>query len=895
MRKTVLFIFLAGVLALSAPAQEANPLAVLQSDASLEEKMNACRALALSGDAAAVPALAALLDNPELAHMARYALEPMPHPEADAALRAALAKTSGNLKIGLISSIGVRRDAQAVPALAALLSDADAEIVRAAALALGAIATPDAAQVLADALAAGDASPARVQHLCDGLMACVERQAASGQHDEARAIYDRLLALPDAPRHVRAAALRGAILMRDGDRDMALLTDALRGEDADDFRTALRAARELQAREQTADTLAALLPALSDDRKVRVMEILGMLGGAAAGKAALAEARQGPIEVRTAALAALTQMGHRPGIELMMELAWTEDGDLARAARRALSYFPGGEGDAAVLALLRHAQPLARLAAVEMIRQGALETPADALMPLAKDDRDEGVRIAALRALQESAGLDQLPALLEVLKRGRTDAEKQAAQRALGALVQRQKRMPVSDIVIQKALYGDLPDGKSADVKAKVEQMLASGAREVQASNENFGDPAPNKVKKLLIEYTGNGEKFSKMAQEGETLTLAVGETPQVIVDAFLAALDKAPKQATPALLELLGSTGSPRALDAVRKTASKGDGEIKEAALRTICDWPTFEALPVVMDLARDAADPTLRVLAQRGALRLLEQGNLESGEFLGHYAELLALAADAGEKKAVFAGLAKVQHPDALDMALRHFADESIKAEALQAAVAIARNLGKTAREDQGLFNGRDLSGWTGNAPYWRIEEGAIVGHSDTQIPRNEFIWSDLEVRDFYLVVSVKLEPDTANAGIQFRSKKADEYGQAIGYQADIGKDVWGRLYHEHGRGKLDWSDAAEQAVKAEAWNRYEILAVGPAIWTAINGKLGVACLDTAQEGERSGLIALQMHSGPPQTVRYRIEKLVHDPKIELEGIGAEELINALRIPER
>ncbi len=895
MRKAVLFILLAGVLAVSAPAQEDNPLAVLQSDASLEEKMNACRALSLSGDASAVPALAALLDNPELAHMARYALEPMPCPEADAALRAALMKTSGNLKIGVISSIGVRRDAQAVPALAALLSDADAEIVRAAALALGAIATPEAAKALADAIAAGDAPAVRFQNLSDGLLACAEHQAASGRRDEACATYDGLLARADAPRHVRAAALRGAILMRDGDQDMSLLTNAMRGEDPDDFRTALRAARELEARDQTAEALAAILPTLPDDRKVPVMGILGILGGEAAGKAALAEARQGLIEVRTAALAALAQMGHRPGLELMMELSWTEDGDLAKSARNALSYFPGEEGDAAVLALLRHAQPLARLAAVEMIGQGALEKPANVLMPVAKNDKDKDVRMAALRALQESAGLDELPALLEVLKRGRTDAEKQAAERALGALVQRQKRMPVSDIVIQKAVYGDLPDGKSEDVKANVERLLASGAREVAASNENFGDPAPNVVKRLLIEYTGNGEKFSKMVQEGETLKLAVVETPQVIVDAFLQALNKAPKETRPALLELLGSTGSHRALEAVRKVASKGDGEIKEAALRTLCDWPTLDALPVVMDLVRDADDPTLRVLAQRGALRLLEQGNLESAEFLGYYAELLARADDPGGKKAVFAGLAKVQHPDAFDMVLRHFADESVKAEALQAAVAIARNLGKAAREDQGLFNGQDLSGWTGNAPYWRVEDGAIVGHSDTPIPRNEFIWSDTEIRDFYLVVSVKLEPNTANAGIQFRSKKVDDYGQALGYQADVGQDVWGRLYHEHGRGKLDWTDAAEQAVKPGEWNRYEILAVGPAIWTAINGKLGVACLDIAQEGERSGWIALQVHSGPPQTVRYRIVKLVHDPKVELEGIGAEELVNALRIPER
>lgn len=75
---------------------------------------------------------------------------------------------------------------------------------------------------------------------------------------------------------------------------------------------------------------------------------------------------------------------------------------------------------------------------------------------------------------------------------------------------------------------------------------------------------------------------------------------------------------------------------------------------------------------------------------------------------------------------------------------------------------------------------------------------------------------------------------------------------------------------------------------------LPVGPAIWTAINGKLGAAYLDLSKDGERSGLIALQIHAGAPQTVRYRIEKLVHNPKVELAGLAAEQLIAELRVPE-
>ena len=196
---------------------------------------------------------------------------------------------------------------------------------------------------------------------------------------------------------------------------------------------------------------------------------------------------------------------------------------------------------------------------------------------------------------------------------------------------------------------------------------------------------------------------------------------------------------------------------------------------------------------------------------------------------------------------------------------------------------------RLDTTFFNGKDLQGWsTSQAKYWSVKEGAIVGDSAVRVPKNEFLWSGIEVKDFLLVVDVKLTPDNCNAGIQFRSKKANAAGQAHGYQADVGAGVWGKLYHEHGRGKLDWNNRAAKAVKRGEWNHYEILAVGHRIWTAINGTLCVAMEDP--KGELAGKIAFQVHSGPPQNVRYRVRKLVHDPELKLEKQTKKQLLDAL-----
>jgi hypothetical protein len=195
--------------------------------------------------------------------------------------------------------------------------------------------------------------------------------------------------------------------------------------------------------------------------------------------------------------------------------------------------------------------------------------------------------------------------------------------------------------------------------------------------------------------------------------------------------------------------------------------------------------------------------------------------------------------------------------------------------------------------FFNGRDLTGWSDESAdmkYWSVVDGAIVGSSTEKVPHNTFLWSSAKVDDFYFSCEVRLTPNNGNAGIQFRSQRLED-GHAKGYQADIGEGWWGKLYHEHGRGLLDKNEAGTQAVKPGDWNRYEILAAGDSIWTAINGKLCTALTDPA--GERQGRIALQIHSGPPIKVEYRGLKLVKNPQLELVGLNEAKLNEVLRNP--
>jgi len=181
---------------------EARLLAVLQSNAPRDAKDYVCRQLRTMGTAASVPALEALLANPELSHMARYALERIPEPQAGQALERQLGKLSGNLKIGVIASLGAR--GQGVSLLRRLLQDPDGAVARSAAIALGRIASVEADKALASA----KPRPALAAVFADASLSCAEKLLVAGHAREAKATYGRLL--KNKPSElIRLAAERG--------------------------------------------------------------------------------------------------------------------------------------------------------------------------------------------------------------------------------------------------------------------------------------------------------------------------------------------------------------------------------------------------------------------------------------------------------------------------------------------------------------------------------------------------------------------------------------------------------------------------------------------------------------------------------------------------------------
>jgi len=167
-----------------------------------------CRQLSTIGTEQSVPVLAKMLTGEESSDMARYALERIPGGACDAALRDALPKASGKPKVGIINSLGQRRDNQAVDALGKLIGDSDETAALAAAAALGRIADEQATKILAEAK---DKTSGKLQmRIMDSYLLCADQLVTGGKKTQALTIYKELQK-ENLPKPIRTAAAKGMI------------------------------------------------------------------------------------------------------------------------------------------------------------------------------------------------------------------------------------------------------------------------------------------------------------------------------------------------------------------------------------------------------------------------------------------------------------------------------------------------------------------------------------------------------------------------------------------------------------------------------------------------------------------------------------------------------------
>ena len=190
--------------------------------------------------------------------------------------------------------------------------------------------------------------------------------------------------------------------------------------------------------------------------------------------------------------------------------------------------------------------------------------------------------------------------------------------------------------------------------------------------------------------------------------------------------------------------------------------------------------------------------------------------------------------------------------------------------------------------MFNGKDLTGWEGKDGGWWVEDGMLTSQSTKKKPckkHHYLYWKTDEPGDFVLRFDYKVVG--GNSGIQIRSEARPDF-DTWGYQADIEDgDQWSGCLFQHDRGgvvmrgfdatiaedgtrtekAIGDPDELLKVVKKQDWNSYEVIAKGSEITLKLNGKLMCHVDDHDKKYSRSkGLIALQMHPGPPMKIQFR-----------------------------
>jgi type 1 glutamine amidotransferase/HEAT repeat protein len=534
---------------------------LLQSDATPAARQFVCRQLSIIGTDASVPTLAAMLTEKatsqiEPADMARYALERIPGEAADKALRDALDKTSGTVKVGIINSLGEREDRQAERELIALVDDSDVQVAEAAISALGKIGGKRAAVVLGQALAKSNDQLRSAA--ANAYLMCADGFLAAGQKKMALKIYQRVFEV-DEPSSVRAAALKGMVSAEPKEA-ARLVLDGIKGDD-EMIRAAavvcLRATQDKKVVEEATKNLAKL----SAPAQVQVISALADRGERSALKVVEAAAKGPPMtfgaDVRLAALGALARLGDASSVALLAEAAAGDEPE-QKVARESLYRLNHPDVDRKILAGIAQAKD--QQVRVELIRAAAERNIIEAVELLLKTARDkqEDVRLESIKALKVVAGEQHIPALVGLVVHPANQKDRSEVENTLAAVA-----LKISDASRRAdkilAIYGSVDDFHGRCSLLRVFSKI--GASKALAVLRNALTDSTSQVKvtaiRALSEWPGVEplDDLRKLAKEGDSerdrvlalrgfvrlIGLKAKETPGQAVELYREAMALAP------------------------------------------------------------------------------------------------------------------------------------------------------------------------------------------------------------------------------------------------------------------------------------------------------------------------------------------------------------------
>jgi HEAT repeat protein len=438
---------------------EAKLLAFLQTGPAPGGTMAACRSLSLIGSAVSVPVLGGMLLKPGTTDPARYALERIPGEEADRALLAALGKAQGDVRRGIISTLGRRAAATAVPALEKLVGGNDPNLTLDAVKALGKIGTADAVRVLTSYL--GRAKGPQKGEAASALLLCAGAWRKAGKTAEAAAVYEKLLAagLPDVDRQ---AAFRGKLAAagRDG---QGLILKTLAGKDAALYSPAIAMIHMAF----TGSDIGQVLPFMTKLPKDAQAQVTAVLAGypADAVLPAILQAADSPLPtVRIEAIRSIGKIGNASVVGILADRAAQTVGDEQSLARETLARLKGTDVETAILdQLKRESDDKLKAELVQAVGERRIAAGKPVLMEMVQSAAPS-LRFKAIGALKDVSSPADLRDLLDLLFTITDDAEREAMQDTVASVALTIPRPPARGGAAENLLASESNPKKKADL-----------------------------------------------------------------------------------------------------------------------------------------------------------------------------------------------------------------------------------------------------------------------------------------------------------------------------------------------------------------------------------------------------------------------------------------------
>jgi HEAT repeat protein len=440
----------------------------LKSDATYAAKDFVCRELSVTGTEASVPALAPMLTDEKYSDMARYALERIPGAAVDKALREAVPKAAGNAKTGIINTIGVRGDKEAIGLLSGLITDANQAVAIAAVASLGRIDDPAATEAIAKAK--DKATGALRTAVLDAYLRCADCHIAKGQKDAASAIYKQLYATSE-PMPIRVAAVRGMIITA-GDKTADTVVEALKSGDKAIQTAAIETLKDV-AKTDGVKAAAAEMPNLGAEQQMQLLAALADCGDRAVLSAVLTAVKSTDNGVRVAAMNAIGVLGDVSTVDVLVQAAASAGGAEQKAAQDGLYRLRGADIDEAIIKRIPDAEPKTKVELIRSCDQRNITASVPVLMK-AVQDSDGKVRAEAIKALRTVAGPQDLAGLID-LQLAASGADRTELEKTVVAVA---GKIPQDKGRAEKVLAA-LSTAKDADARSSLLSVLGK-----------IGDPA---------------------------------------------------------------------------------------------------------------------------------------------------------------------------------------------------------------------------------------------------------------------------------------------------------------------------------------------------------------------------------------------------------------------